>query len=521
MRSNNLFQDNNLVVISNNNNNNANSNVNVNHQAQYYHHYAEQNEDLNENRQKPAASARLSLQNQQLTSNDMWKQFEFKVKLYLDQFESMRKFCAYCGLHESSMDEDTDMHKKSLILGRCYGCQMVYYCSQEHQHLDWIENHMPKCAELEWVSLCELVESIPVDLLLLLFNDLFGAYWPEQDTFQCTTWTDWFEIRPNAIETVTELASTLYTENFIHLNKNLFLNRREPSVNDLVDGLLARVTDCMTYALTVGDALLNRGISPNLKPICIHLIYPPEDLIEDVVNFFELAAMTSNANIEKTFSNRLDQFYELVNMFPNNNGFEIVFIADIANYKNLNVLNNASTKINWSKMTYMRKNFANIYNFFITFWQGKYCNYIKYSNQLEEYYTKPDLVVSFHPSFTKSPQKLIIDWTDDLKVILTYNLTCLFTFYDKDEKEKAFNLLNAFQTNFVSIKSNQFSSLLLKQAENKPNQIYAKNGFEMIIKGFSNLEGNPSLNFNLMNSLGMKDEYKYLNMTEHTLMGKI
>jgi hypothetical protein len=510
-------QDDNLVIISNDAY--FNEYESVDHQNIDFGH--DNNNNNNQNvrsmRIPPNITTRIvnrceAIKTNSANNENPWKHFENKIKLNLEAFDSMRKFCAYCGQRESPPDS-----KKSTILGRCYGCQMVYYCSQEHQHLDWIENHMPKCAELEWVSLCELVDSIPVDLLLLIFNDLQSAYWPEHDSYRCNTWTDWFEIRPSCIETVTELARTLFTENFVHLNKSFFLNRREPSLADLVDGILARVTDTMTYALTIGDCLLKAGMSPNLKPMCIHVIYPPEDLIEDLVNFFELAAMGNpdEENSEKVFSNRLDQFYELVNMFPNNCGFDFVFIADLSAYPNLNVLNNDTTKINWSKMTYLRKNFANIYNFLVTFWQGNYSNYIKYSNQIEEFYTKPDLVVSFHSGFAQTP-KLTAEWTDDLKVILAYNFPCLFTFQDKEEKERAYNVLDGFQAAFLSIQSNQFGSLLLKQIENKPNHIHAKNGFSIAVKGFSAfVEHNPSVNFNLAHLANAtnKEEYKHLELS--------
>jgi hypothetical protein len=233
-------------------------------------------------------------------------------------------------------------------------------------------------------------------------------------------------------------------------------------------------------------------------------------------------------------------------MFPNNCGFDLVFIADLTSggYPALNVLGNESMRINWSKATYLRKNFANIYNFFITFWQGSYSNYIKYANQIEEYYTKPDLVVSFHPDFVRQSQSqqqksqnqlvsinnttIAADWSEDLKTMLSYNLTCLFTFCDKEEKEKAYNVLNACQANFVSIASNQFSSLLLKQTEHRPNQIEAKNGFGVIVKGFSNLNGGEH-SYNLAQqqhnihhlTLASNEDYKYLKMNEHhtTLLG--
>jgi hypothetical protein len=124
------------------------------------------------------------------------------IKENLNQYDCARKFCAYCGLKENSNSEDDD-NKSKFILGRCYGCQMVYYCNQEHQHLDWLENHMPKCAELEWVALGELIQSIPINLPLTNLS----MTWP--DGCLVNTWTDWFDIRPDLVNSIHEIAKTL------------------------------------------------------------------------------------------------------------------------------------------------------------------------------------------------------------------------------------------------------------------------------------------------------------------------
>ena len=81
------------------------------------------------------------------------------------------------------------------------------------------------------------------------------------------TWTDWFSMRNDLVEIAKETAVKLeqncfspvhkFNEINVMLNK---LNRREPTVNDLVDGLLAAVTDSITYALTIGNTL---------KKVCI------------------------------------------------------------------------------------------------------------------------------------------------------------------------------------------------------------------------------------------------------------
>ena len=418
---------------------------------------------------------------------EMWKQIQLMIKENLNQYDSARKFCAYCGLKENSNSEDDD-NKNKFILGRCYGCQMVYYCNQEHQHLDWLENHMPKCAELEWVALGELIQSIPINLPLTNLS----MTWP--DGCLVNTWTDWFDIRPDLVNSIHEIAKTL--ENKLFSSKNQVMskfNRREPTYNDLVDGLLATITDTMTFALTIGDAIAKIGINPSAKPICIHLLHPSKELINDLVYILNSQPNDFNAqNIDKTeIENSVKRkFYELCNMFPYNKGFEIVLIST-----NTILDLNSQMVMDYTHLLqppFMKTQLQNCLplnnkNLYISAWQGTYTNYIRYACQIEGY-SQPDLVVSFQPNFTTSPHKLIMDWTDDLKIILTNNFPCLFTFSDKDERQKAYNVLNAFQTNFISVQSNQFSSLMLKQIATKPNHVISTNSFYMIIKGFTGIE---------------------------------
>ncbi len=428
----------------------------------------------------------------QSPSVSKWKKIELTIRDNLQVFENGRKFCAYCGLSEITDEENSNSQQKCLILGRCYGCQMVYYCSQEHQHLDWLEQHMPKCAELEWVALCELIQSIPASPALTQP----GMYWPRNYSPQ--TWTDWFTFRDELVQVAKQTAEKLEKNCFspaqkhnqinIILNK---LNRREPTVSDLADGLLAAVTDSITYALTIGNALKSLGVDPSQEPVCIHLLQPPIELLDELAFLIQSNSETAPESLDQTAIDQAvrKRFYELTNMFEGSRGIEIVFISTET------VLENG---VDWSKLmnrpfmkAEMHKSLPlNDKELFISAWQGSYSNYIRYACQIEGY-SLPDLVVSFHPSFTSSPQKLINDWTDDLKVILNNRLPCLLTFSDSDEKQKAYNVLNAFQSNFVSVESNQFSSLMLKQMATKPNHVYAANSFYIVIDGFANVEIDP------------------------------
>ena len=398
----------------------------------------------------------------------MWSEIEFNLQNRTDCLDSARKFCAYCGQH------DTD------LLGRCYGCQMIYYCSQEHQHLDWIENHMPKCAELEWAALCQIMESIPIDLSPVYSN----LPWKNN---RVSTWTDWFELRSDLISSIRHLSKTIHEE--IFTNKNLILNRRQPQLNDVLDGILARITQIMSFPITIGSCLKKMNLSPDSKPLCVHILYPPHELFNDLV------ANYINEDLEDLDFCVKKKFYEILNMFPeSNNSIEFVLISTNSYLNTANFDRSAKVElIDWSKLMQspvMKKDISLLRSkraVFISAWQGSYSNYIKYACNNSDGFLEPDLVVAFDPTFTKSPQKLITDWTDELKIILTSNYSCLFTFSDKPELEKAFNILNAFQTNIMSCQSNQFGSLMFRQNDPaKPNNVNSTNGFFILIKGFSN-----------------------------------
>ena len=73
---------------------------------------------------------------------------------------------------------------------------------------------------------------------------------------------------------------------------------------DAVDGLLAAVTDLLTHVLTIGKAIVDFGLEPNIRPTVIH-IYSGFNKIDLVNNY-------------QSSSNLPARFHELLNMFPNN-----------------------------------------------------------------------------------------------------------------------------------------------------------------------------------------------------------
>lgn len=141
----------------------------------------------------------------------------------------------------------------------------------------------------------------------------------------------------------------------------------------------------------------------------------------------------------------------------------------------------------------------------ITAWQGSYSNFVRYCGggcvSAWDSRLRADLVVSFHPDFVTQPSQVagsksktktttttlpLANWTDDLRTLLVQQqrTPLLFTFSTSEEKQRAAQALaTTFQANFMCIKPNEFSSLLLRQVPNKPNHVFATNGFSMFIRG--------------------------------------
>lgn len=167
----------------------------------------------------------------------------------------------------------------------------------------------------------------------------------------------------------------------------------------------------------------------------------------------------------------------------------------------------------------------------VTAWQGSYSNFLRYcvggmaawDNRL-----RADLVVSFHPDFVSQPkskssrlsssssassssssqqqqqQSPLANWSDDLRTLLVQQRTtpCLFTFATSEEKQRgAQALATSFQANFMCIKPNEYSSLLLRQVANKPNHVFATNGFSVFVRGSNAGATTMSNNINNNNSV--------------------
>ncbi|CAF0925540.1 unnamed protein product [Didymodactylos carnosus] len=333
---------------------------------------------------------------------------------------------------------------------------MIYYCSPQHQRQDWVE-HMQKCAELEWCALGkvfinvvlnkrELIQSLPA----LPPLPKGGEFW-SRPCSEITAWTEWFSIRSDIVYLAKNTARVL--DNINHISQ-----KRQPTEEDAIDGLLAAVTDIITYPITIGKTFQQFNINAVSKALVIHIIHSHG---LDQLNYDK---------IEK-------QFQELINMFPNNKGIEIILIApDIAD----DTGNQRRPRIKkHSKYNVLLK----AEHLIVSVWKGLYIDYVNHENT--NYY-QPDLIVSFHPNlFTQTTsQKFVMQWSEILRHVLSNNYPLLFTFYDEDEYNKAKSILTASKVNILKSGTNPFSSLIIRQTRGKPNCTFASNSYQMLTKGF-------------------------------------
>ncbi len=140
----------------------------------------------------------------QMGTIDSWSSIETIIRQRLDLNEIDRRYCAVCGRQGPS-------------LSRCFGCQMVYYCGEEHQVEDWTEAHAQKCAQLEWVALGEFIQALPAQPPLPNLGDKWSLSLKE-----INNWKNWFSIRTNIVNLANNTASVF--KNLTHLT-----DKRQPS----------------------------------------------------------------------------------------------------------------------------------------------------------------------------------------------------------------------------------------------------------------------------------------------------
>ena len=135
---------------------------------------------------------------------DSWSSIETTIRQRLDSIECDRRYCAVCARQGPS-------------LSRCFGCQMVYYCGEEHQIEDWSNEHGQKCAQLEWVALGEFIRALPAQPPL----PELGEKWPVS-LKDIPNWIQWFSIRTNIVHMANSTANIF--QNLVHLT-----DKRQPN----------------------------------------------------------------------------------------------------------------------------------------------------------------------------------------------------------------------------------------------------------------------------------------------------
>ncbi|CAF0935422.1 unnamed protein product [Rotaria sp. Silwood1] len=353
---------------------------------------------------------------------DSWSSIEAIIRQRLELNEIDRRYCAVCGRQGPS-------------LSRCFGCQMVYYCGEEHQIEDWSKEHAQKCTQLEWVALGEFIQALPAQPPL----PNVGDKWP-LSLKEINNWKNWFSIRTNIVNLANNTANVL--KNLIHLT-----DKRQLTHQNAVDGLLAAVTDLLTHVLTIGKAVVYFSLQPNIHPLVIHILS----------GFNKIDLVPNN----QSTPNLPARFHELLNMFPDNKGVELVIVIGDDHQDDTDNSSIPHAKLKPDRL--------------IITTTGK-------GRQLDTFEEKrlqqsiADLLVYFNAAHLFLPSN-----KEQLKSMLSKQRPTLLTFEDQEEFHQAQRFLSTKSVNIHHAGTNQFSSLIIRQRPNKPNSTYSTNSYQILL----------------------------------------
>ncbi|CAF0898004.1 unnamed protein product [Adineta steineri] len=353
---------------------------------------------------------------------DSWSSIETIIRQRLDLNEIDRRYCAVCG-------------RQGPTLSRCFGCQMVYYCGEEHQAEDWSEEHAEKCAQLEWVALGEFIQALPAQPPLPNLGDKWSSSLKE-----IHNWKNWFSIRTNIVQLANNTANIF--KKLVHAT-----DKRQPSHQNAVDGLLAAVTDLLTHVLTIGKAVVYFGLRPNIRPLTIHIL-----------NGFNKIDLIGN---DQSSSNLPIRFHELLNMFPDNKGVELVIVIGDDDQDDTDQSSVPHAKLKPDRLI------------ITTTGKGRF---LDTSEERRLRRSEADLLVYFNAwyLFTLSNKEL-------LKSMLMKQRPTLLTFEDEEEFNEAKTCLSSKGVNIHQAGINQFSSLIVRQRSNRPNSVYSTNSYQILL----------------------------------------
>ncbi|CAF4879543.1 unnamed protein product, partial [Rotaria socialis] len=369
-------------------------------------------------------------------TNECWSSIEAIIRQRLDLNEIDRRYCAVCGRQGPS-------------LSRCFGCQMVYYCGEEHQAEDWSKEHAQKCTQLEWVALGEFIQALPAQPPLPNIGDKWQISLKE-----INNWKSWFSIRTNIVHLANNTANVLKT--LLHLT-----DKRQPTDQNAVDGLLAAVTDLLTNVLTIGKAIVSFGLQPNIRPLVIHILS----------GFNKIDLVDRN----QSSSNLPVRFHELLNMFPDNKGVELVIVIGDDDQDDTDYSSLPHAKLKPDRLI------------ITTTGKGRLLDTFE-----EKRLQRPvaDLIVYLNAVHLFLPSN-----KEELKSMLTKQRPTLLTFEDQEEFYQAQRCLSTKGANIHQAGLNQFSSLIIRQRSNKPNSTYSKNSYQILLNTIA-----------INNSAGRNDE---------------
>ncbi|CAF1444108.1 unnamed protein product, partial [Adineta ricciae] len=281
----------------------------------------------------------------------------------------------------------------------------------------------------------ELIQALPAHPPLPNLGDKWTAPLKE-----IHNWKHWFSIHTNIVTLANNTANIF--KNLKHLT-----DKRRPTHQNAVDGLLAAVTDLLTHALTIGKAVISFGLRPHCRSIVIHIL-----------NGFNKIDLVSN---DQSSSNLPARFHELLNMFPDNKGVELLIVIGDDDQDDTDQSSIPHAKLKPDRL--------------IITTTGKGRSFDT-SEERRLQQSEADLLVYFNASYLFSSLN-----KDLFKSMLSRQRPTLLTFEDEEEFNEAKTCLSKKGVNIHQAGANQFSSLIIRQRPSRPNSVYSTNSYQILL----------------------------------------
>nr|XP_033818666.1 putative protein MSS51 homolog, mitochondrial [Geotrypetes seraphini] len=342
----------------------------------------------------------------------------FGIRTYFDMFQKMEdtfKFCVECKKLPDGLPDPRSLR-------RCKRCQNVYYCSLECQRANW-PDHKKFCKKLKLAAIDRLVE------WLVFMGDIpFPVDSWTKHISEMKSWEEWFCMQ----EHLEQKLSSILTGHYMNL---LWSNagKPKPDGGELIESIKRLTSDFLSRPMTIGFGLGAFHVDPYTGPITVHVV---------------------GASHIETLNTRITDYDELAQMFPGNQGIEVVMVGpEVADGP---IMRPPLTAFGPRGKVYL-SSYKGLYH---DFWET-----LVESQQA----ARPNLVVGFHPGFHAS-QGLTEGWFPTLLLLRDYRIPSLFTMYNEQELRYSLQILMELEIQITAHDINPFASLKLEQVQSNPNK---------------------------------------------------